>query len=79
MAFYADNSVVKVTGRPENKHWRAVFSIGDEPPVPGIYKCQSCGFEDVINRDCSNLPPCSNCKRPGHANKWKLIVRAEDE
>ena len=61
-----------------NARYSKVWNIQDNPDFPGIYRCQTCGFEDVINRGCNALPPCSNCKKPSHANKWKLLVRAED-
>ena len=76
MAWYRDGEVVKRAA--SKSHWTAVLSIGDKPEYPGIYKCQHCGFEDVINRACEKLPPCSNCAKPGHSNTWKLLVRAED-
>jgi hypothetical protein len=32
-----------------------------------------------VNRECIRLPPCSNCKKKGHSNKWKLLVKATDK
>lgn len=51
------------------------LSIGSKPRYPGIYKCKSCGYEDVINRQCETLPPCNGCKK---SSGWNLIVKAED-
>lgn len=77
MAFFQDNEKVRKTNKPE-KYQKELY-IGDKPKGPGIYKCQSCGYEDVINRECEELPPCSNCKSKGHKNTWKFLVRAEDK
>ncbi|MGO3691145.1 MAG: hypothetical protein ACTJF0_11880 [Psychroflexus halocasei] len=77
MAWYSDRDNVKESSKTDKftKNW----SIGETPKFPGIYKCQHCGFEDVMNRDCDKLPPCSNCKAKGHSNTWKLLVRADNE
>ncbi|HHQ4311112.1 TPA: hypothetical protein ACSP7Z_001735 [Serratia fonticola] len=79
MAYYGDTKLVR---RADNeaglKKYSKIWKIGEKPVYPGIYKCQHCSFEDVINRDCEKLPPCSNCKKKGHANEWKLLVRAID-
>lgn len=56
-----------------------VNNIGTKPSYPGIYKCQSCGFEDVINRECEKFPPCSNCSKKNGTNTWKLLVQAADK
>ncbi|MBC7953967.1 MAG: hypothetical protein H7Z12_19380 [Rhodospirillaceae bacterium] len=75
MAFYDDNTNVKKTDKSEK--YQKKRSPGETPPGPGIYKCQECGFEDVINRECETLPPCSNCE--GKGVKWKWLVRATNE
>jgi hypothetical protein len=73
MARYADGkNVEKVT----YARFDSVMKPGDIPLDAGIYKCQNrfCEFEDVINRECAKLPPCSACgtESPG----WKLLVEA---
>lgn len=76
MAWYRDNSVVQRTGEAYAGKYDKVWKPGNNPEYPGIYKCQKCGYEDVINRECDSLPPCSNCGRG--SMEWKLVVRAMD-
>ena len=74
MAFYSStNAVQRTTVHEQYTRRRA---IGSKPGGPGIYECQNCGYEDVINRECQTLPPCSNCKE--ESNGWKMIVKAVD-
>lgn len=47
---------------------------GSAPTHPGIYECQKCGYEDLINRECPKLPPCSECS----GSDWKMIVFAQN-
>jgi hypothetical protein len=75
MAFYADKAVVKLSDKTEQ--YGKILKPGSTPPAPGIYKCQNCGFEDVINRECSKLPPCSSCEHVGAT--WKMLVKAVDK
>lgn len=77
MAFYEDKKNVKLTDK--EAQYQKVRSIGSIPAGPGIYKCQKCGYEDVINRECEKLPPCSNCKKRGNSNSWKFLVKATSE
>jgi len=74
MAFYADKNNVNLSNKPDQ--YNMLRSPGETPPAPGIYKCQKCGFEDVINRDCDTLPPCANCDK---SMKWKMLVKATDK
>ena len=74
MAFYADTKKVVLSDKPDQYDKR--HNPGGTPPSPGIYKCQECGFEDVINRDCDTLPPCANCD---NSMQWKLLVKATDK
>lgn len=74
MALYGNDNAVHRSNKPER--YSVLHPVSTEPPAAGIYECQSCGFEDVINRDCDRLPPCSNCRTRGH--NWKLLVRALD-
>lgn len=79
MAFYRDSDNVKKSDQPDR--YSKIWSPGENPNPcgAGIYRCQSCGYEDVINRACTKLPPCTNCEEKGHKNnKWKLLVRAEN-
>ncbi len=76
MAWYRDTENVKRTGDKYKEKFTKIWKPGQKPDHPGIYKCQVCTYEDVINRECSSLPPCSNCK-PGSMT-WKLLVRAVD-
>lgn len=75
MALYADKTKVNLSNQPDK--YGVERSPGETPPDPGIYKCQSCGYEDVINRECSTLPPCSECKKK--TTTWKLLVKAENK
>ena len=74
MSFYADKDNVKVSDKV--KQYNDIRHPGEKPPAPGIYKCQGCGYEDVINRECGKIPPCSNC---GGDDGWKLLVKAVDK
>jgi hypothetical protein len=76
MAFYENAKLVRETDKPEQ--YQKVRKIGEAPGGPGIYRCQSCGFEDVMNRDCTKLPPCSNCSKKNGANTWRFLVKATD-
>lgn len=75
MAFYTNKNAVKVSDKPTQ--YDTQLKPGEKPQSPGIYKCQSCGYEDVINRECSPLPPCANCKTK--TTTWKLLVKATDK
>jgi hypothetical protein len=74
MAFYSSTKAVRQTNNPEQ--YDRLRRVGTKPVYPGIYECQSCGFEDVINRECEKLPPCSNCR--DESREWKMIVKAVD-
>ncbi len=78
MALYGEGSNVHTSNQPER--YSKIRKIGDDPTSAGagIYQCQTCNYEDVVNRECKSLPPCSNCKKKGHSNNWKLLVRAQD-
>lgn len=78
MAYYHDIKNVEQSPNPDKGKYNKTRKIGENPYYPGIFKCQTCGFEDVMNRACEKLPPCSNCKKKGHSNEWKLLVRAND-
>jgi hypothetical protein len=74
MAFYADKQGVKFSDKPDQYFVKRKPSSA--PPSPGIYKCNGCGYEDVINRECEELPPCSNCREK---ITWCLLVKATDK
>ncbi|ACT05354.1 hypothetical protein Dd1591_0468 [Dickeya chrysanthemi Ech1591] len=74
MAFYSSTNAVRLTDHAEQ--YERLRRVGTKPGSPGIYECQNCGFEDVINRECEKLPPCSNCREESH--DWKMIVKAVD-
>ncbi|MCV0986102.1 hypothetical protein [Escherichia coli] len=80
MAWYIDSKNVKKNEKEgANAKYNKIRKPGEKPSSPGIYRCQSCGFEDLINRKCDKLPPCSNCQENGHKNNtWRLLVRAEE-
>jgi hypothetical protein len=61
MVFYANKRLVAEGDKPSQ--CRILSEIGDVPSSPGIYDCQTCKYEDVVNRECIRLPPCSNCKK----------------
>lgn len=75
MAFYYDDASVVKSNKQEK--YQIDRKPGERPGSPGIYKCQACGYEDVINRECDTLPPCANCVRAPHT--WKLLVTAADK
>ena len=74
MAFYADTTKVRKSNQPAQ--YDAKRKPGEKPASPGIYKCQSCGYEDVFNRECEKIPPCANCGP--NTTTWKLLVKAVD-
>jgi hypothetical protein len=76
MAFYADSKNVQVSDKPDQ--YSKLWKPGETPPAPGIFKCQTCGFEDVINRECTKLPPCSACGKKKNEH-WKMLVKAVDK
>lgn len=53
-----------------------ILKPGETPTFPGIYQCQSCDYEVVINRDCDSMPPCADCRE--ETKDWKLLKRAKD-
>lgn len=73
MARFKDTKNVTIS---TGDKYNVVRKPGENPSSPGIYKCQACGYEDVINRECGKLPPCSNCNSKPHT--WKLLVTATD-
>ena len=77
MAFYENKRSVLETDKPEQ--YRVLREIGDVPPSPGIYECQTCKYEDVEKKKKKKLPPRTNRKKKGHSNKWKLLVKATDK
>jgi len=78
MAWYNDVNNVKLNkAESANAKYNKTFKPGQIPSYAGIYRCQECGYEDVINRECTKIPPCNNCEEKGHGeNRWKLLVRA---
>jgi hypothetical protein len=77
MAFYGDKTkVIHATDHKDVAKYSRSWNPGDRPAYPGIYKCQRCGFEDVINRECYNMPRCAECR--ADTTTWKLLVRAMD-
>ncbi|EBF1418327.1 hypothetical protein J5K60_002576 [Escherichia coli] len=80
MAWYIDSkNVKKNTNEKANAKYEKIWKPGEKPDCAGIYRCQACGYEDLINRQCNKLPPCSNCEKKAHKNNtWKLLVRAVD-
>lgn len=77
MAFYRDSTNVNRTGDEYAEKYNKEWKPGQNPKFPGIYKCQSCGYEDVINRECETMPPCAECQED--TTTWKLLVRAMDK
>lgn len=75
MALYADKDNVSTSNQPEK--YGILRKPGEKPPNAGIYKCQTCGFEDVFNRACETIPPCAQCKNK--TEHWKLLVTATDK
>lgn len=47
MAFYENKRSVLETDKPDQ--YRVLREIGDVPSSPGIYECQTCKYEDVVN------------------------------
>lgn len=80
MAWYIDSKNVKENkSEAASDKYKKIRKPGEKPSSAGIYRCQSCGYEDLINRQCTKLPPCTNCESKGHKNNtWKLLVKAED-
>ncbi|MCZ5740738.1 hypothetical protein O5272_01080 [Escherichia coli] len=80
MAWYIDSkNVKKNTNEKANAKYEKIWKPREKPDHAGIYRCRACGYEDLINRQCNKLPPCSNCEKKAHKNNtWKLLVRAVD-
>jgi len=80
MAWYTDSKHVRKNEvEKANAKYEKIWKPGEKPDWAGIYRCQACGYEDLINRQCNKLPPCSNCEEKAHNNNtWKLLVRAVD-
>lgn len=74
MAFYTDKKEVLVSDKPAQ--YSTLRKPGEQPPAPGIYKCQNCGYEDVFNRKCDTIPPCAVCGPK--TTTWKMLVKAVD-
>ncbi|EES4599983.1 hypothetical protein FP864_004833, partial [Escherichia coli] len=67
MAWYIDSkNVKKNTNEKANTKYEKIWKPGEKPDCAGIYRCQACGYEDLINRQCNKLPPCSNCEKKSH-------------
>lgn len=76
MAWYIDKKSVKLsTVEGEKKKYNTTYKSGKTPTFAGIYKCQTCDYEDVINRECDTFPPCRECD----GSEWKLLVKVEPE
>lgn len=75
MAFYGDANNVHKTDKPDQ--YKKARKPGETPPYPGIYKCDTCGYEDVFNRECNKIPPCSKCGTK--TTTWKFLVKATDK
>lgn len=58
--------------------WDTVHSIGDNVPVSGIYRCETCGDEITSNKD-TTFPPQNTHQHPGSAKTigWRLIVETQ--
>lgn len=56
----------------KNAAFSKTHKIGENPDLPGIFECQSCTKEIVMNRVADPLPPCSSCGEPGIT--WKLVA-----
>lgn len=63
MALYGAGSNVHTSNQPER--YSMIREIGDNPTLAGagIYQCQTCHYEDVVNRECKSLPPVQTAKR----------------
>lgn len=76
MAWYIDTKSVKLNKRQAaNKKYNQTYKAGEKPDFAGIYKCQTCDYEDVINRECNAFPPCQECNN----STWNLLVKVEPE
>lgn len=58
--------------------WNTVHSIGDNVPVSGIYRCETCGDEITSNKG-TPFPPQNTHQHPGSAANigWRLIVQTQ--
>lgn len=76
MSYYLDPKKVKQSTTVSKF---GLFRIGEAPKYPGIYECQVCEHEIVMNRDADPFPPCKNCEKTAADKKqWLLLVRAQD-
>ncbi len=69
MPLYSDGNKFKIS---KDAAFSKTHKIGENPDLPGIFECQSCGKEIVMNRVADPLPPCSACKKP--TATWKLVA-----
>ena len=54
MAWYIDSKNVKENKvETANEKYKKIWKPGEKPSFAGIYRCQSCGYEDLINRQCT--------------------------
>ncbi|MCS3834822.1 hypothetical protein HNP10_003622 [Aeromonas veronii] len=51
------------------------YTSGHNPPAPGIFECQECNKEMVMNRAADPLPPCSACD----GKTWLLVAAPKGE
>lgn len=77
MAYYADETVVKKTGKPDLEHWTATHKPGEKVPLSGIYKCNGCDHEIAANKGDPFPPQNHHQHNPKSSIIWRLIVRAE--
>lgn len=69
MPIYNDKYKFKIS---TDAAFSKIHKIGENPDLPGIFECQSCTKEIVMNRVADPLPPCSACKKP--TATWKLVA-----
>jgi len=60
----------------EDEVFERVLQPDEKVPVPGIYKCDTCGFEVIsTGREGDRLPPGLRCVE--HATAWKVSLGSQ--
>jgi hypothetical protein len=52
------------------KEERTIFHTGNTCSESAVYKCQTCGTQEIPLSKGETFPPCSTCKKGG---EWKMV------
>lgn len=74
MAFYKNLDFLK---QSNSKDFNGTFDPGDITPRSGIYRCLTCGLEDISKE--GNPLPSQHIKNHSGPIRWQLIVAAHHQ